>query len=202
MDRGAHDGVAGLRGTGPSRLRHVDGGLGELRRIARRPTRCSAGSARPSRTSRSPRTRTASPSRHPRRRRSRAPTSLRKPDSVGLPMPTVDVAIASPTASHLGPNLTGEVLLRGPIIMPGYWNKPEATAETVIDGWLHTGDVGHLDDEGYPVHHRPGQGHAHPGRRERVLRRDREPPGRAPGDRGCSGHRRPPRRASAKRSRP
>jgi long-chain acyl-CoA synthetase len=75
--------------------------------------------------------------------------ALRKADSVGLPMPTVEVAIAGPDGTHLGPNRTGEVLLRGPIIMPGYWNKPEATAETVIDGWLHTGDVGHLDDEGY-----------------------------------------------------
>lgn len=74
---------------------------------------------------------------------------LRKPDSVGLPMPTVDIAIAAPDGTHLGPGETGEVLLRGPIIMPGYWNKPEATASTVIDGWLHTGDVGHLDDEGY-----------------------------------------------------
>jgi long-chain acyl-CoA synthetase len=75
--------------------------------------------------------------------------SLRKPSSVGLPMPTVDLAIAGPDGSHLGPNQTGEVLLRGPIIMPGYWNKPEATATTIIDGWLHTGDVGHVDDEGY-----------------------------------------------------
>ncbi len=75
--------------------------------------------------------------------------ALRKPDSVGLPMPTVDVAIADPDGTHLGPNRTGEVLLQGPIIMPGYWNKPDATASTVIDGWLHTGDVGHLDDEGY-----------------------------------------------------
>ena len=74
---------------------------------------------------------------------------LRKPNSVGLPMPTVDVAIAGANGAHLGPDETGEVLLRGPIIMPGYWNKPEATASTVIDGWLHTGDVGHLDDEGY-----------------------------------------------------
>jgi long-chain acyl-CoA synthetase len=75
--------------------------------------------------------------------------ALRKPDSVGLPMPTVDIAIAAPDGTHLGPGETGEVLLRGPIIMPGYWNKPEATASTVVDGWLHTGDVGHLDDEGY-----------------------------------------------------
>jgi long-chain acyl-CoA synthetase len=75
--------------------------------------------------------------------------ALRKPDSVGLPMPTVDLAIAGPDGTHLGPGETGEVLLRGPIIMPGYWNKPEATASTVIDGWLHTGDVGHVDDEGY-----------------------------------------------------
>jgi long-chain acyl-CoA synthetase len=72
-----------------------------------------------------------------------------KPDSVGLAMPTVDIAILGSHGEHLPPLQTGEVLLRGPIIMPGYWNKPEATATTVIDGWLHTGDVGHLDSEGY-----------------------------------------------------
>ncbi len=72
-----------------------------------------------------------------------------KPDSVGMPMPTVDIAILGSHGEHLPPLQTGEVLLRGPIIMPGYWNKPEATATTVIDGWLHTGDVGHLDSEGY-----------------------------------------------------
>ena len=70
-------------------------------------------------------------------------------DSVGLPMPTVDLAIADPDGDHLPPGATGEVLIRGPIIMPGYWNKPEATAETVSDGWLHTGDIGHLDEDGY-----------------------------------------------------
>ena len=75
--------------------------------------------------------------------------SLTKPESVGLPMPTVDIAIAGPDGTHLPPGETGEVLIRGPIIMPGYWNKPEATASTVIDGWLHTGDVGHVDDDGY-----------------------------------------------------
>ncbi len=75
--------------------------------------------------------------------------ALRKPDSVGLPVPNTQLAIAGPDGTHLGPGETGEVLIRGPLIMAGYWNKPEATASTVIDGWLHTGDVGHLDDEGY-----------------------------------------------------
>jgi long-chain acyl-CoA synthetase len=74
---------------------------------------------------------------------------VEKVESVGLPMPVVDLAIAGPDGTHLGPGQTGEVLIRGPVIMAGYWDNPEATAETVIDGWLHTGDVGHLDDEGY-----------------------------------------------------
>ena len=75
--------------------------------------------------------------------------SLRKPDSVGVPMPNTEVAIAAPDGTHLGPDETGEVLIRGPLIMAGYWNKPEATESTVIDGWLHTGDVGHVDSDGY-----------------------------------------------------
>jgi long-chain acyl-CoA synthetase len=77
------------------------------------------------------------------------PDALRKPDSVGLPVPTAEVVIAAPDGRHLPPGETGEVLIRGPIIMPGYWNKPQATASAIRDGWLHTGDVGHLDDEGY-----------------------------------------------------
>ncbi|MEX0766948.1 MAG: class I adenylate-forming enzyme family protein, partial [Microthrixaceae bacterium] len=70
-----------------------------------------------------------------------------KPASVGLPMPTVEIAISGSHGEHLPAMQTGEVLLRGPIIMPGYWNKAEATASTVIDGWLHTGDIGHLDSD-------------------------------------------------------
>jgi long-chain acyl-CoA synthetase len=64
-------------------------------------------------------------------------------------MPTVEVRIASPDGEVLGPFETGEVQVKGPIIMPGYWGKPEATAESITDGWLHTGDLGHLDDEGF-----------------------------------------------------
>jgi acyl-CoA synthetase (AMP-forming)/AMP-acid ligase II len=43
----------------------------------------------------------------------------------------------------------GEVIAQGPHMMLGYWNRPEATAETIVDGWLHTGDVGRFDDDGY-----------------------------------------------------
>ncbi|HEV7720227.1 MAG TPA: AMP-binding protein, partial [Iamia sp.] len=75
--------------------------------------------------------------------------SARKPASVGRPMPVVDIKIASADGSPLGVGETGEVCLRGPIIMPGYWGKPEATAATIRDGWLHTGDVGHVDEEGF-----------------------------------------------------
>ncbi len=75
--------------------------------------------------------------------------ALTRADSVGLPMPTVDIAIAGPDGSHLGPGETGEILIRGPILMAGYWNRPDATAETLRNGWLHTGDVGHLDEDGY-----------------------------------------------------
>jgi long-chain acyl-CoA synthetase len=75
--------------------------------------------------------------------------ALEKPDSVGPPVPVVDLAIVDAEGNEVPQGQTGEVLIKGPIIMPGYWNKPEATAETVIDGWLHTGDIGYLDEDGY-----------------------------------------------------
>jgi long-chain acyl-CoA synthetase len=62
-----------------------------------------------------------------------------KLDSVGQAIPTVEVKIAH----------DGEVLTRGPHVMKGYWNDPQATAEAIRDGWLHTGDLGRLDEEGF-----------------------------------------------------
>jgi long-chain acyl-CoA synthetase len=62
-----------------------------------------------------------------------------KIDTVGLPLPGVDVKIAP----------DGEVLTRGPHVMKGYWRNPQATAQTVRDGWLYTGDLGELDADGF-----------------------------------------------------
>jgi long-chain acyl-CoA synthetase len=62
--------------------------------------------------------------------------------SVGKPVPGTEVRID-------GEDDVGEILVRSPMVMLGYWNQPEATEETVVDGWLHTGDLGHLDDDGY-----------------------------------------------------
>ncbi len=76
--------------------------------------------------------------------------AIAKPDSVGLPVPTVELQIVDPAGAPLRVGETGEVCIRGPILMAGYWGKPEATAEAIdADGWLHTGDIGHLDDEGF-----------------------------------------------------
>ncbi|MGZ4760702.1 MAG: class I adenylate-forming enzyme family protein, partial [Acidimicrobiales bacterium] len=77
------------------------------------------------------------------------PDALEKPTSVGPPVPVVEIRIADASGAEVAQGETGEVLIRGPIIMPGYWGKPEATAETVIDGWLHTGDIGRVDEDGF-----------------------------------------------------
>ncbi|MEW5423460.1 class I adenylate-forming enzyme family protein [Amorphus sp. 3PC139-8] len=69
--------------------------------------------------------------------------------SVGVAQSCVDVRIAGPTGETLPPGETGEILVRGPSVMDGYWNRPDATAETLRDGWLWTGDMGAMDEDGF-----------------------------------------------------
>lgn len=68
--------------------------------------------------------------------------------SVGPPLPTVEGRILDPQPSEEGGPPVGEIILRGPIVMKGYWNRPDATADALKDGWLYTGDLGYFDAHG------------------------------------------------------
>jgi long-chain acyl-CoA synthetase len=68
--------------------------------------------------------------------------------SVGPPLPTIESRILDAQPQEEGGTPVGEILIRGPIVMKGYWNREEATAETLKDGWLHTGDLGYFDAKG------------------------------------------------------
>ncbi len=73
-----------------------------------------------------------------------------KVGSIGLPFPDVDMKIVALDGSaDLPAGETGEIVLRSPTMMMGYYNQPEATAEAMRDGWLFTGDIGHMDADGY-----------------------------------------------------
>jgi fatty-acyl-CoA synthase len=75
--------------------------------------------------------------------------AVRKAGSVGKPVLHTDVCIKDREGNVLGPNQVGELCVRGGNVISGYWNRPEATARAIEDGWLHSGDAATYDDEGF-----------------------------------------------------
>lgn len=75
--------------------------------------------------------------------------AVRKKGSIGRPNFYVETRIADEHGRALPANEPGELLLRGPMVMPGYWRNPEATAAAIRDGWFHSGDLARMDEEGY-----------------------------------------------------
>jgi long-chain acyl-CoA synthetase len=77
------------------------------------------------------------------------PDRVRKPGSVGTPVWGVEVCIKDENGNELGANEKGEICYRGHNVMKGYYKRPDATAESIQNGWLHSGDIGIRDDDGY-----------------------------------------------------
>jgi malonyl-CoA/methylmalonyl-CoA synthetase len=74
----------------------------------------------------------------------------RKPGSIGLPLPGLEVRIVNPdTGADVEPGRIGEIRLKGPAVTPGYWRKPAETARAFEQGWFKTGDLGRVDEDGY-----------------------------------------------------
>ncbi|MET7690478.1 AMP-binding protein [Streptomyces sp. NPDC005483] len=73
----------------------------------------------------------------------------RRAGTVGLPFPGQEIRIVGADGVEMAPGVDGEVVVRGANVMRGYLGRPDETAKVIVDGWLHTGDVGHLDADGY-----------------------------------------------------
>jgi long-chain acyl-CoA synthetase len=74
----------------------------------------------------------------------------RRPGAIGLPLPDTEAKVIDPdTGETVAPETAGELVLRGPQVMQGYWNRPEETAKALRDGWLYTGDICKMDEDGY-----------------------------------------------------
>ena len=74
---------------------------------------------------------------------------IARPTSTGRPVPIMDLRVTDPEGNELPQGETGEIWFRGPMLIRGYWNRPQATADTIVDGWLRSGDIGRIDEEGF-----------------------------------------------------
>jgi long-chain acyl-CoA synthetase len=74
---------------------------------------------------------------------------LTHPTSTGRVMPIMRLEIRDPDGRQVPTGQRGEIWFNGPMLIRGYWNKPEATAETIVDGWLRSGDIGRVDEDGF-----------------------------------------------------
>jgi steroid-24-oyl-CoA synthetase len=74
---------------------------------------------------------------------------LTRPSSTGRSMPIMRLEIRDPVGNPVPTGQRGEIWFNGPMLIRGFWNKPQATAETIVDGWLRSGDIGRVDDEGF-----------------------------------------------------
>lgn len=74
---------------------------------------------------------------------------MTRPESAGMPAAVCDIKIMADEESPMPAGEIGEIWIKGPQVIKGYWNNPEATAKTITNGWLHTGDLGYLDEEGF-----------------------------------------------------
>ncbi len=77
------------------------------------------------------------------------PDRERKPGSIGTPIEGVEMKVVDDDSNEVDQGEVGEILIKGHNVMNGYWNREDATAETIVDGWLHTGDIGKVDEDGY-----------------------------------------------------
>ncbi len=80
---------------------------------------------------------------------SNRPDRERRPGSVGVPIDGVQMRIVDVNGADVPVGERGEIVIRGPNVMKGYWGRPDATADTIRDGWFHTGDIGVMDEDGY-----------------------------------------------------
>jgi long-chain acyl-CoA synthetase len=77
------------------------------------------------------------------------PDQERKPGSIGTPIEGVEMKLVDDDGNDVAPGAVGEIVIRGHNVMKGYFNRPDATAESIKDGWFHSGDMGQVDDDGY-----------------------------------------------------